>query len=46
MSAAQEGHHECLSILLAQGAEVNSSLEVGELIALPKQFYAISQFCE
>ena len=28
MMAAQEGHHECLSILLAHGAEVNKAAAV------------------
>ena len=28
MDAAEQGHHECLSILLAHGAEVNIAREV------------------
>ena len=28
--AAQEGHHECLSLLLARGADVNKAIEVSE----------------
>ncbi len=28
MIAAEEGHHECLSILLAHGAEVDKAREV------------------
>ena len=31
MMAAQEGHHECLSILLAHGAEVDKAEAVSGL---------------
>ena len=35
MIAAQEGHHECLSILLTHGAKVDKADEVGAVIAWP-----------
>ena len=34
MIVAQEGHHECLSILLAYGADVNKALDVSVLSSL------------
>ena len=34
MIVAQEGHHECLSILLVHGAEINKAMNVSALSSL------------
>ena len=36
MIAAEKGHHDCLSILLAHGAEVGKANEVSGLSVIPQ----------